>query len=277
MKVSQIVVFFATVAILAGCGTARVFEKSRVQSIKKIAVIMYTVPETINYRSNPRDAGSKGMLASVLDAAGKNNGKRAATISHKTFIANLQNAKGLPFKIMSYNDMMANKAFRELYVPPKKKEDKGLMGSALSFLGVGKKVKDGASPKNMNQYGISPWKFGTALSGADGEMDYIKKALSALGVDAVLLINDPGFSFSCEVCLGSTGAASTGSAFNATLIVESGEIIMDIHEYFLTTDAQAAMVTGTVNPLQHESLFKEHGKKMAVVLSDFVADELKTE
>lgn len=276
MKLFKLLLLATTVTALAGCGTARKFEKTKVKSVKNVAVVIYTVPQTISYSSNSREAGSKGLLASAMGAAGAGSGADAATLSHKTFIENMQNAKDLPFTVMSYKDMMANKNFRSLYTPPKE-EKKSALTSALGFIGVGKKIKDGAAPANLNQYGIAPWEIGTAISGTEEEMVYIKKAIAALNVDAVLVINDPGFSFSCEACIAQSGAASTGSAFNATLLTKDGDIIMDIHEYFLTTDAQAAMVTGAVNPLQHESLFKEHGKKTAVVLAKFISKELNAE
>jgi len=71
----------------------------------------------------------------------------------------------------------------------------------------------------------------------------------------------------CEICIGGSGVASTGSAFTATIMTRSGNVVLNMQEWFATTDAQAAMLADIINPLQHDSLFKEHGRKMAVVLA----------
>ena len=87
-------------------------------------------------------------------------------------------------------------------------------------------------------------------------------------MDAAILINDSGFSYACEFCIGDSGAASTGSAFTASMVTRSGDVILNMQEWFATTDAQAVMYAGIVNPLQQTSLFEEHGRKMAVVMAD---------
>lgn len=274
MEIFKRLVMFAIVATLVGCGSAKKLDKAEIKKLKKVAVVMYTVPETISFKSDPRD-GEKGLIASVIDATTAKNGTKAATIAHANFVKSLRANKNLPFEVMSYEDMMKQKGFRELYVPPKKEKKKGLMDSALSMFGP--KTNTGAAPDKLNQYGLVQWKDGSALTGADGEKDYIMKAMETLKVDGVIVINDPGFAFVCEACVGNTGAASTGSAFTATLVTRGDKVALDMQEYFMTTDAQAAMVTGTVNPLQHEALFEEHGRKMATVFSDFLNDGLKQE
>ncbi|OFZ69725.1 MAG: hypothetical protein A2451_00400 [Bdellovibrionales bacterium RIFOXYC2_FULL_39_8] len=88
-------------------------------------------------------------------------------------------------------------------------------------------------------------------------------------VDAALLINDYGYSFSCRSCTDihgeMTGAASTGSAFLATMVDKDGDAIFSITDWFDKTDGKAAMVSNIVNPLSHDALFRAHGVKMAQV------------
>lgn len=252
-----------------------------VKKIKNVAVIMYTVPEQITYRSDAR-SNSKSALAALVETAVGNNGAGAADAAVKTFTDTLQK-QGLSFKVMSHADVVSNANFKALYVAPgpvKKQVDEGMMGKALSFFGSmsGVKATEGSAPKYMNQYGLVPdWSSDTALTNKEGEAEHIKKALEALKVDAVLVVNDMGLSFSCEACVGVSGAmngaASTGSAFNATLITRSGPV-MNIREWFATTDEQAAMVAGIVNPAEHADLFKEHGRRMAQVFAEAAKESL---
>lgn len=252
-----------------------------VRKIKNVAVIMYTVPEQIVYRDNPRD-NSTGLLAALAEAAIGKNGNNAADTAVKTFTETLQK-QGLSFKIMAYSKVVSNAEFAGLNQPvsaAEKQTDDSFLGKSLSFLGSvsGSKSSVGVAPKKMNQYGlVADWFADTALTNNSGEDDYIKKAIEALKVDAVLVVNDPGFSFSCEACVGTAGAmngaASTGSAFNATLVARSGSV-MNIREWFATTDEQGAMVTGIVDPTEHKALFEEHGRKMAQVFATAVKENL---
>ncbi len=249
-----------------------------VKKIKKVAVIMYTVPPQIVYRDDTRK-NSTSQLAE--DLIGKNGGK-AADIAVRTFTATLQ-AQGLPFEVMSHSQVISNKTFAALYKPTvvvKKKEDDSVLMQALSFLGSVEEKPSylGTGPGGMNEYGLTVgWNSGSALTGKPGEGTYIIKALEALKVDAVLVVNDPGFSFSCEACVGigdsMSGVASTGSGFNATLITRTGPV-MNIKEWFATTDEQATMVMSVVDPTEHENLFKEHGRRMAEVFSDAVKESM---
>ncbi len=238
---------------------------------------MYTVPEQISYRDDPRE-NSTGVLAALAETAIGKNGNNAADTAVKTFTATLQK-QGLSFNVMPYSAVVSNVKFAALYKPvsaAKKQADEGMMGQALSFLGSmsGSKSSVGVAPKNMNQYGLAAnWSGDTALTSKAGESDYIKQAIEALKVDAVLVVNDPGFSFSCEACIGGAGVASTGSAFNATLIARSGPV-MNIREWFATTDEQGAMLAGVVDPTEHTELFEEHGRRMAQVYAAAAKESL---
>ncbi len=273
-KIKLYVTLLLTVFLTAcsfGKNTTNVEE---VKKIKNVAVIMYTVPEQISYRDDARD-GSKGLLAALAETAIGNTGGQAANVAVEAFTVELKK-QGLSFNVMPHSEVIANAEFTALYKPVsavKKQVDEGLLGKSLSFLNSmsGSKSTVGVAPKNMNQYGlVADWRGDTALTNKSGEGDYIKKSIEALKVDAVLVVNDMGFSFSCEACLGvgdaMSGVASTGSAFNATLITRSG-LVMNIREWFATTDEQGAMVAGIVDPTEYDELFAEHGRKMAEVFA----------
>lgn len=268
----NVVLYLCSLFLLASCGSMQTkMDSDKVKSIKTAAVVIYSVPESIEYKSDPRDP-NKGLLAKLVAAATKKNGAKAAKVSYTTFVEQL-NQEELPFQVLDAKAVTTSPKLAELYSPPRQEAGKKGMLSKMTGLLGGKKVK-AVSPPRLNQYGLSKWTKGSALTGAKGEKEYIKKAIEALNVDAAIVVNDPGFSFSCEACVGSTGAASTGSGFNVSIVTRDGTTALDLQEYFLTTDAQAAMATGVVNPLQQESLFKEHGKKMAKVFADVLKDKL---
>jgi len=107
------------------------------------------------------------------------------------------------------------------------------------------------------------------LIGTPEETAYIKESIQALGVDAALIINDWGYAFSCDACMGGTGTGSSSTAFLASLVNANGEVIMNMREWFVTTPTTAPMVGYIINPFQHESLFKGHGTRMATVFMDY--------
>lgn len=73
---------------------------------------------------------------------------------------------------------------------------------------------------------------GTALT---GKLEYVKKAIEAIKIDAAILINDSGFSYACEFCIGGSDAATTDSAFTVSMITRSGDVILNMQEWFATT------------------------------------------
>ncbi len=270
------------VCLVSGCGTMAIkIDKDKLAKVKKIAVINLTVPDVIEYREDPKEPKAPSSLldvaVKVAQEASKGDGVKAATISLKTFCSEL-NKQGLSFKAMSLSQVLKNKKFKALYVPPEKKEGGGMMGTALGFFGGG--GPKGVSPDGIMNYGIvsNAWDVDTALTGAEGEKEYIEAAIKALNVDAVLLIQDTGYCFSCNACVGAggimSGDASTGSTFIATLLDKNLEPMLSLKEYFLTTSGHAAMVSNIIVPPLHENLFVEHGKKMAVVFAEFLKKEL---
>ena len=102
-------------------------------------------------------------------------------------------------------------------------------------------------------------------------IDYVcgdDRAARALNVDAVMLLTDSGYSFVCDACIGGTGAASTGSAFSSTMIDRNGKVILVLRQWFLVSKGSSVVAAYIVNPLQWDSLFREHGKKLATVWAD---------
>ena len=283
LKLFSIVVFGM---LFAGCSTGKaVLKKDNIVQVKKVAVVLYTTPLEIEQRDNPRktvsgsDSSLWGAVKELARAAGKGDGPQAATLAHESFSEAL-NRQGLSFEVMTQTEMRANKVFTDLYsppAPPKEKETESV-GSFLksTFLPPkGPKFAVGAAPAGFNQYGlIGDWNQGSGLLGTLEEKKYIMDAIKALNVDAAIVINDPGYSFVCKACIGGTGSASTGSAFTTSMVSKDGDVILDMREWFAYTEADAIITSYIVNPLQTEKLFKEHGRKMAIVFADFLKKSL---
>ena len=295
MKVKFLIISLLIISwFSAGCSPSRVeFDKKGMTEMKNVAVVMYSVPPSINYRDNPREPGKKSLLQLATDVATANNGPKAAAAASATFIEGV-NKGGLNIKLMPFDTMMGNAKFRALasnYVKLIEEEkakaaeelNKSSAGKALNMLGSlssamggsGVNQNEGVGPEGIPSWGVQRQWGGakTAIMGGASEKKFLKEALEALGVDGVMVVNDPGMSFTCEFCVGGTGSGSTGSAFLVTLVGKNEKSILEMRQWFLTSNNSAAMAAYAVNPLQHESLFKGHGEKMAQVYVDYYKEE----
>lgn len=276
----------AGLVLFSGCSNV-VFDKKAVKKVKKVAVLVYTVPETIEYYSDPKER-KKSLLQIAAAVLSANNGEKAATISHKSFIEEL-NRQQLGFIAISQDEMMSNAAYgniankwisaREEQKANARKSQSGAMKalSMLSSMSGGKpKAPDGVGPKGIPEFGLAAnWSSGSALTGEKAELVYIKEALKALGADAAIVINDQGYSFACEACIGGTGSGSTHTAFLISIVDSKGKQILGMREWFNIQPRSAAMVAYIINPLQHASLFEGHGIRTAKVFADLFRKESK--
>jgi len=129
--------------------------------------------------------------------------------------------------------------------------------------------RTGTAPAGFTHFGLpKKWKAnGKALTGKKGEMEYIKKAIDALGVDAAIILVDRGSSFQCRLACGlGNGDSTMGGAFNAAIIGKDGSTIVAVNNWF-NGKAHAVMYRYVVNPLQRESLYTQHGVRMAQVFA----------
>lgn len=270
-----------------GVGSKVVVKRSRYDGIKTVAVVEYTVPQAIEYKENPREASGGGILRQLAKQLAKGDGTRAAAAAHASFCEAL-GAQELGWRVLSAEEMASAPGFAALVkkapAPEPAEAAQGGMKKALgSFMKAAKSMLTGPKPVGpgyLNHYKlVEEWKELSALTGGGGEKRYLREAAAALGVDAVLVVNDPGFSFSCVGCVGTTGsmngAASTGSAFVASLIDADGDTVLDMREWFAINGTTAIMAMSAVNPLEHDQLFQAHGRKMAAVFGAALKKALK--
>jgi hypothetical protein len=281
VRVAAISCVGALLLWISGCASTTKFNKAEINQIKKVAVVVFTVPETIEYKEDPKAVNSGGglmqLVKAVVKATSQGNGPEAAQLSLVNFI-DTANSASLPFKILSYDEMGNNAEFTALIKPPEVEVQKNDATSMLMSAMAPKKEK-GVPPPKLNGFGLDPtWDDGNALTGANGEMEYIVNAIKALKVDAALVINDRGYSFSCSACIGQggvmSGTGSTGSAFNATMVTGDGKVILDLREWFGSTSANTPVVANVVNPFDHKRLFEAHGVKMANLFSNMFSEKL---
>lgn len=254
---------------LTGCGTAMI-NKPELAKVKTAAVVVFTVPTQIEYWEDPRDH-TRSLLAAIIEAAASGDGAQAATVSYGTFTEAL-NQQGLPFKVLSQANVKSSAAFKTLVAEIQsgqdmmeaKEDDDSLI--SITFITGDPRVVDGSAPDGMVEFGLvseKHWGDADPLAGTEEERAFIIKSIAALGVDAAIVVADPGFAFACEACIGGTGAGTTGSAFMIGMFNRQGAPILAMRQWFATTDEQAAMAVYIVNPLEHEDLYAEHGRKMA--------------
>ncbi|HEX7928759.1 MAG TPA: hypothetical protein VF678_14280, partial [bacterium] len=244
-------------AMLSGCGGSAV-NKAEFDKIKTAAVLVFTVPQDIEYRADPKE-NKKTLLQAVAAAAAKGDPAKAASLSYASFAETL-NGK-VPFRILTADEVRNNAAFNAINptsFSPKAKKQEGTMGMLMSLAGTQNRML-GMAPDGLPQFGLSNYGANPLDSDKDNQMKYLMAAMKALNVDAAIVVSDMGYSFSCNACIGGTGDASTGSGFNSALVSKDGKLVGAVQQWFGTSGGHAAMVGYVVNPLQHDSLFKSHG------------------
>ncbi|MCH9044625.1 MAG: hypothetical protein IIA40_00800 [SAR324 cluster bacterium] len=256
---------------LMGCAAS--INKPRIQAVKSAAVVLFTVPRQIEFRDDSKES-RQTILQALAQAVTSGDGARAATLSHQTFTETLRK-QALPFNVLTVAETRGVPAFSALYRPPEttkeEKEEESEPVFKLSFeMGPAPGVHSGAAPDGFNSYGlVQNWSSWNPLVGSEEEAKYILAVIKALNVDAIIAIADPGYSFVCDICSGgNTGTASTGSRFMGAMVDREGEVILKMQAMFSSTDEEGAMLAGAVNPMAHDELFTEHGRKMAVLFAN---------
>lgn len=270
-------VFLASLSVLVSCGTAKV-KKEDMATIKKVAIVTYSIPQKIEFRDDPKEQNKPGLM-DLVKVVAKNftevDGKKAAELSYNEFVKSINASTQLPFKAMTLEELRKNTKFQELVTStlkketPKAAEATGWMGKLQSLAGTND-TKNSTTVEGIATFGIDTnWQDSDALVKTEEEKEFLKKALDVLNVDAIMVINDMGYSFSCEACIGGTGSASTGSAFNVSLINKDMKNVMNVRQWFSFSKASAPIVTGIVPPAMFEKLFVAHGVKMA---NEFISE-----
>jgi len=250
---------------LVSCNESVKVDEDKLKNIKKVAVVVFTLKARIAHRDDPKDDDTD------IAAWGPNRtafglGQKAADLAYPTFIEEL-NRQGLPFNVMSFEEMKSNTAFMAMQ-PAKKDEmtDKAMLATVTAL----KPNRGAASANGFINFGLpKKWKSsGSAVTGGKDELEYIRKAIEALGVDAAIVIVDRGTSFQCRLaCVVGTGDSTMGGAFNGALVGKDGSVIFEVNNWF-QGKAHAAMAGYIVNPAQRTKLYEQHGVRMGQVFSE---------
>lgn len=273
------------ITMASGCAVLKPKDyRDQLRQIKTVAVVLYTVPENITYRKDPRESVKKNLLTKAMELASVGKGQQAATLAHQSFIDEI-NARKLSFVVTEKPAMLANEEFKLLI--PKESElkiggvDLKMISSALSMFDTdkGNKSASGAAPDAMYSYGLPSISSG-ALTGQEQEKRFIQDSIAALGVDAAIVIADPGMSFYCKTCVriigaGASGTGTTGAAFSIAIVDKNGTVLLHHKKWFKGTEASAKMVASAVNPLEHDKLYQAHGKKIAADFSKYFTNHMQ--
>ena len=276
MKFVKLIALILLVVTLTSCSLSRIpfAEKdyrSELAKIKSAAVIIYSVPESINYRKNPKETLDSNLLTKAMKLMAKADGEVAATVAYRSFVSELKNSD-LPFSVMSKVNMLSNNQFAELVAPEPELTVAGIsldqVASVISMFD-GKKSKSaseekGAAPESMKSFGLS-------YLDSD-ELNFIKQSIAALNVDAAIVVYDPGMSFICDSCVlvsgaGATGTGTTGSSYTVNIIDGNGTTLMKYRSWFKESGETAPMAASTIDPREHEKLYVAHGAKIGSLFS----------
>ncbi len=261
-------IFFMMVVVLgtqfSGCSSVGInLDKKALQKIKKVAVIVFTIPNSIEFKDDPREIELNSNYMSFADPVD------AANSSLKNFITIL-NSENMGFKVVTVQEMLKNYDFLDLYTPTQKREKRIVLWPFTKSV-----VDVGISPENISSFGIHhSWNYSSALMGLKREKEYIQNAINVLEVDAAIVITDNGYSFSCFNCLGGSGTVTTASAFNLVMVDREGEEILAIKDLFLNSGTTIPIVSGEIAIHNYKKLFREHGKKLAHVIASLYKQKL---
>ncbi len=269
--------FLVSLVVLVSCGSATV-KKDEMASIKKVAIVTYSIPQKIEFRDDPKEANKAGLMELVkMVAKGVTEADptKAAELSYNEFVKSINSSPKLQFKTLTLEELRKNVKFQEL-VTATMKIDAPAPAQAEGWLGKLQSLSGSSAAQGPNSttvpgiatFGISKSWNENALINSEKEKEFLKKAQEILQVDAVMVINDMGYSFSCEACVGGTGSASTGSAFNVSL-VKNNTNVMNVRQWFSFSKASTPILAGIVPPNMHEKLFAAHGAKMA---NEFISE-----
>ncbi|MDH5228882.1 MAG: hypothetical protein OEZ58_01435 [Gammaproteobacteria bacterium] len=278
MKQLRILAICIACILAASCATMKKDNRDQLSKIKSVAVVLFTVPEKIVYRPDPRETMKKNMLTQAIKMLSTGDGTKAATLAHNSFIEEL-NSNKLSFSVLQPRTMLDNEQFVRLATPPEKFQvagvDVDMVAGAISMFSKGKYGKKreptGAAPESMRAYGIA--EPSQAWSNTDGEVQFVRDAIASLDVDAAIIVSDPGMSFYCHACVlvasaGASGISSTGSNYTVAIVDKRGKILYQYHHWFTGTDATAKMIASAVNPEEHGTLFTAHGKTIGKAFSE---------
>lgn len=262
----KILIILLSVFVASCAGQSFRIDETRMKSVKTVGVVIFTVKAKISFRKDAREDDSK-FGAWSANSTSFGIGENAANLAFPEFVKEL-NRQNLPFRVLSVDQMKANSVFMALQ--PDTSSRSQTDEAKVAALAAVSSNRTGTGPTGFIDFGLpKDWESdGDALTGEKGEMEYIKKAIDALGVDAAIVIVDRGASFQCRLaCFFGTGDATMGGAFNAAMISKDGSTILTVNNWF-DGKAHAVMVNYVVNPIQREKLYLQHGVRLAQVFAE---------
>ena len=259
-------------AALADCaGRQPIFLAEQVSAVRTVAVVYFTVPadvSTYSFVDDYRRAPTQAERA-------MDNGGQAASLSFRAFLEGI-GQRNLPFRVLSFGETSGNAAFQALYAPrdpPPVDPDAGLFDKLFASFDNewgDLSIVEAAAPAGMNEFGLRGWD--TLLTHPD-ELDYVRAAIAALGVDAAIVINDRGYHYACRICFSLQGSPPSGEVSTASravfaLVDRQGTVLVKGRLSFSASEATAGISFGYVEPEGQDALFAAHGRRMAIAFDE---------
>lgn len=231
----------ALAASLVGCGGmgGHKADKSRVEGIKSVAVVAFTVPGVVAEKA---DSGALAGITALVslgkeamdkgDGAVRGNGDKVAAEAAAGFAEEMSKQTGMRF--MSMDNVTGNAAFKGMVAANDQSTNKGINRAAAPGLPV------------------------IVLSRSAERSDFAASAAKALGVDGVVMVDvNELYYFLYTGTMGTGQAKAKGSAL-FKLFDRDGQPVWE-STAVVFSDASAAMVAGALNPTAAPALHKDIG------------------
>ena len=270
------------ISTLLGC-TTNMVNTSALAKVNKVAVVMYSVPETIVVNTrDPQDitesiSGSydtMSMLSGLLNGASKKiintfdstshietniNGEEAANISLAAMIVELSELNG--WELLNPNAVATNKVYQD--------QSAKFAYSQRMQLEISTRQK-AAVPRGYLNLGL-PHGHGEVIGYQETKefRDWASRVARTLNVDAVIIVSDTGYATDSK-SLFRGGACYTKSAMHFAMFDVNGELIVNTRASFdeAPTIEQSGCVSGSFFKSDYKSALVQHGKEQGRVISE---------
>lgn len=278
----KIGVMSAFATALIGC-TSNMVNTSALAEVKKVAVVMYSVPETIVADTrDPEDiteskngsydamslvggmlSGTAKKVVNTFDSTShvqKNiNGQEAANISLTAMIVELSEETGWSF--LTPAEVASNTVYQQ--------QSAKLADTQRMQMEIATRQK-AAVPDGYLNLGL-PHGHGEVIGYQDTNeyKDWVRRISRSLNVDAIIIVSDTGYATDGK-SLFSGGACYTKSAMHITMFDVNGELIVNTRASFDEAPEvqQSGCVSGSFFRSDYKSALVQHGTEQGRVIAE---------
>lgn len=231
----------ALAALLAGCGSSggHKADKGRVDSIKSVAVVAFSVPNMVAEEAGSGPlAGLTAMVSLGKQAMSKDsapvrgNGDKVAVDAVAGFVEEL--TKQTELRFIAMDSVIGNAEFKSMVQAADQSTGKGINHAAVPGLPV------------------------IVLSRAAERSDFAARSAKALGVDGVVMVDVNTLNYFLYTGTAGTGQAKAKGSALFKLFDRDGQPVWE-SSAVVWSEASAGMMAGMVDPTAAPALHRDIG------------------